>query len=99
MVVWTTVLLRIMQLRFLVVACSMVATWALLGCEKAGATNDESNVNIEGECIMVEERMMYRQDEAPRDISDMLQAVTKHLNTVLQDVVKVELTYSGRQNV
>ncbi len=40
--------------------------------------------------------MMYRQDEAPRDISDMLQAVTKHLNTVLQDVVKVVLTYSGR---
>ncbi len=78
------------------VACSTVATWwTILGCEKAGATNNESNVNIEGECIMVEERMMYRQDEAPTDISGMLQAVTKHLNTVLQDVVKVELTYSG----
>ncbi len=79
-------------------ACGLVVTWTLLGCKKAGATNG-SNLNVEGECIMVEERMMYRQDEAPRDISDMLHAVTKHLNTVLQDVVKVELTYSGRSKV
>eukprot|EP01084_Bolivina_argentea_P177041 306234_1 len=83
-----------MRLGFVVAAYGLVVTWTLLGCKKAGATNG-SDLNVKGECIMVEERMTYCQDEAPRDISDMLHAVSKHLNTVLQDVVKVELTYSG----
>ncbi len=97
MVVWTTILLRIMRLGFVVVAtCCLVATRTLLGCEKAEATNG-SNVNIEEECIMIEERIVYLQDGAPRDISDMLHAVTNHLNTILQDVVKVELTYTGKE--
>ncbi len=95
MVLWTAIPLRVMQLGFVLAAYSLVATLTLLGCKKAGATNG-NDLNVEGECVTIEERMMYRQDEAPRDISDMLQAVTKHLNTVLQDVVKVVLTYSGR---